>query len=116
MLPALHAGAVAVVALADPDHCAGRVDRAIGLQRLQQPERVKLESFGGAAVGAAAGIALDTLIHHRAMTDDEFQFADAVFQGTLPRDRIVLKAAWLRRWPRNRNSDEYGGINMQGYQ
>jgi hypothetical protein len=55
-----------------------------------------LAVFGQGAIvaalvaGIAAGVAVDNLVRHRTMHDDEFAFADRVFHGTLPRDRIVL--------------------------
>lgn len=54
--------------------------------------------FGPSAIvaaivaGAAAGTAVELLLKHRRLTDrpEEVAFADQVFQGTLPLDRIVL--------------------------
>ncbi|HEY3410012.1 MAG TPA: hypothetical protein VGK53_17720 [Propionicimonas sp.] len=52
--------------------------------------------FGPAAivpaiiVGVAAGVAAAELVKQRPVTDQEFAFADQVFRGTVPRDRIKL--------------------------
>lgn len=52
--------------------------------------------FGPAAIaiaviaGVAAGAIVDSMVRQRPLTDEEFAFADAVFQGTLPRDRVTL--------------------------
>lgn len=52
--------------------------------------------FGQSAIvaalvaGAAAGVAVDLLIKHRQMRDDEIEFANKVFRGTIPRDRVTL--------------------------
>ena len=54
--------------------------------------------FGPSAVvaaivaGAAAGVAVELALKHRKLTDrpEEVEFANRVFQGTLPIDRIVL--------------------------
>ena len=45
---------------------------------------------GALVAGAAAGIAVELALKHRQLTDAEFEFADKVFHGTLPRHRIVL--------------------------
>jgi hypothetical protein len=46
--------------------------------------------------GVAAGAITDALIRHRQLTDDEYNFADTVFKGTLPpKDRIyVTNLSW----------------------
>jgi hypothetical protein len=41
-------------------------------------------------VGGALGTAIELALEHRPMTDEEFRFADRVFHGTLPRNRIRL--------------------------
>jgi hypothetical protein len=52
--------------------------------------------FGPGAVvaaivaGAVAGVAVELALKHRKMTDREIEFANRVFKGTLPIDRIVL--------------------------
>ena len=54
--------------------------------------------FGPSAIvaaivaGAAAGVAIELALKHRKLTDrpEEVEFANRVFQGTLPVDRIVL--------------------------
>jgi hypothetical protein len=74
---------------------AGLDKSLAGLVGVEAAEAVLLV-FGDSAIvlalvaGMAVGVAVDTLIRHRSMLDDEFNFADKVFKGTLPRDRVVL--------------------------
>ncbi len=75
---------------------AAGLDKSVsGLVGVEVAEGV-LAVFGEGAIvlalvaGVAAGVAIETLIRHRPMTDEEFTFADKVFKGTIPRDRILL--------------------------
>jgi hypothetical protein len=81
---------------------AEAIDR-LDLQELALPATVGLLLTGGVVlilgpqmlvpalvVGVAAGLVTALMVHQRALTDDEYAFADQVFEGTLPRERIRL--------------------------
>jgi hypothetical protein len=76
---------------------------ALGLQELVLPGLVGVAVAGGVLLvfgpgaiipafvaGAAAGVAVEQLVRQRRLTDEELAFADKVYRGTLPRERIVL--------------------------
>ncbi len=46
--------------------------------------------YPAVVAGAAVGTVIEAALEHRRMDEHEVQFADAVFQSTLPLDRIVL--------------------------
>ncbi|GAA3630264.1 hypothetical protein [Microlunatus ginsengisoli] len=81
---------------------AEAIDR-LNLQELALPATVGLLLTGGVVlilgpgmlipaliVGVAGGLITAALVHQRTLTDAEYAFADRVFAGTLPRERIRL--------------------------